>query len=82
MSPNTEPGPRLVLSVNVDRSIRISFMRGPRPRASSLGRSGGGAGLRPFPAPPPERPGELARRIAWTMREFTVVLKSSNLFLR
>ena len=60
LSPNTEPGPRLVLSVNV--------------------------GLLPFPATPPERPGELARRLAWAMREFTVskiiVLKSSNIFLR
>ena len=86
MSPNTEPGPRLVLSVNVDRSIRISFMRGPRPRASSPGRPGGGAELLPFPAPQPEHPGELARGLAWAMREFTVskiiVLKSSNIFLR
>ena len=75
-----------MLSVNVDRSIRISFMRGPKPRASSSGRSGGGAGLLPFPAPPPERPEELARRQAWAMRELTVsktiVLKSSNIFLR
>ena len=49
MSPNTEPGPRLVLSVNVDRSIRISSCVGLDREQALRGALAAGRGSFLFP---------------------------------